>query len=111
MTSRRPIVPPAGLSDAAARRLANQLARAFRGTYGARTGLRTIVKGLVREMRNSGMPPADVAALLEECVLSHPARPAGDPPSIITGATLSQGLVELMHECVAEGNTEVRARG
>src|SRR5260370_78549 len=53
------------LPDAAARRLSNQIARAYRGTYGARTGLRTIVRSVARQMLNAGSPPEVVSRVIE----------------------------------------------
>lgn len=99
-------VPMAGeldssLTEAAARRMANQLARAYRGTFGARTGLRIIVLPLARQMIRDGVS-ADVAnGVLERCVLDHPSRVVADVQHSMTGVAHSEVLIDLMHECVA----------
>ena len=54
-------VPP----PATARRLNNQIARAFRGTYGARTGLRTIVRLTTHQMLLAGTPRDAIQRTLE----------------------------------------------
>lgn len=90
------------LPDAAERRLSHQLARAYRGTYGAKTGLRTVVTAIARQLLRGGLPRDLVLRTLEQRVLEHPARPAGAPPHHLTGAPHAQRLVELMQECVAE---------
>jgi hypothetical protein len=84
-------VPPA----ATARRLSNQIARAFRGTYGARTGLRTIVRLTTQQMLLAGNSPDTIRRTLESCVLNHPARVLNDPQNIVTGETQSATLAQL----------------
>jgi hypothetical protein len=90
------------LTDAAARRISNQLARAYRGTYGARTGLRTIVLALARQMIRDGVSPEMTARAFERCVLEHPARAIGDAQPAASGASHSRVLIDLTRECVAE---------
>src|SRR5436305_2549197 len=85
-----------------ARRLSNQITRACRGTYGARTGLRAIVRGLARQMIGAGWSAEEVARALEESVLNHPACVADDPRSIATGKLNSRMLIEIAQECVAD---------
>jgi len=90
------------LPDLAARRLSNQIARAFRGTYGARTGLRTIARAVARQMLNAGMTPDAIALTFERCVLDHPDRLIGERRNILAGEPHSRMLVELTRACVAE---------
>ncbi len=103
------------LTDAASRRMSNQLARAYRGTFGARTGLRVIVLPLAREMIRGGVSPEAANGMLERCVLDHPARVIGDAQQTTGGAAHSGILIDLMHECVAaavlECATAARASG
>jgi hypothetical protein len=89
------------LTDAASRRMANQLARAYRGTFGARTGLRIIVLPLARQMIRGGVSPDTANDVLERCVLDHPSRITGDAQPPMEGAAHSEMLIDLMHECVA----------
>src|SRR5437879_8720573 len=100
MVSNQAKRPDQVLPDAAARRLSNQIARAYRGTYGARTGLRTIVRSVARQMLNAGSPPDVVSRVLERYVLNHPAGLAADPRSLVTGELNSATLVELTQQCV-----------
>ncbi len=87
--------PDGALTDAAERRMANQIARVFRGTYGATTGLRIIATSLARQMLVTGMSPDMVAGALARCVLTHP-----DQADART-ASASRMLVALTAECVA----------
>ena len=89
------------LTDAASRRMSNQLARAYRGTFGARTGLRIIVLPLARQMIRGGVSPDAANDVLERCVLDHPSRTIGDAQQSMEGAAHSGMLIDLMHECVA----------
>ena len=89
------------LTDAASRRMSNQLGRAYRGTYGARTGLRIIVLPLARQMIRGGVSPDSANGMLERCVLDHPSRIIGDAQNSLGGAAHSGLLIDLMHECVA----------
>jgi len=103
------------LTDAASRRMSNQLARAYRGTFGARTGLRIIVLPLARQMIRGGVSPDAAIDVLERCVLDHPSRIIGDAQQSIEGGAHAGTLIDLMHECVAavvlECATAARASG
>jgi hypothetical protein len=81
--------------------MANQLARAYRGTFGARTGLRIIVLPLARQMIRDGVSPDAANGVLERCVLDHPSRTIGESQPSIDGGAHSGMLIDLMHECVA----------
>lgn len=87
--------PDGALTDAAERRMANQIARVFRGTYGATTGLRIIATSLARQMLVAGVSPDAIAGALARCVVTHPDQ-AG---ARTAGAT--RMLVALTAECVA----------
>jgi len=89
------------LTDASSRRMSNQLARAYRGTFGARTGLRIIVLPLARQMIRGGVSPDAAIDVLERCVLDHPSRVIGDAQRSMEGVAHSGMLIDLMHECVA----------
>ena len=100
---------PAVLSDAAGRRLSNQIDRVFRGTYGARTGLQTIVTALARQMIATGSSPAAIMRTFEGCVLNHPARLGRDPQSALTDDPNWTLLVELTRQCVTDAAAETSA--
>ena len=89
------------LTDAVSRRMSNQLARAYRGTFGARTGLRIIVLPLARQMIRGGVSADAANGMLERCVLDHPCRIIGEAQHSTAGAAHSGLLIDLMHECVA----------
>jgi hypothetical protein len=74
-------VREAVVPDAAARRLSTQVARAYRGTYGARAGLRTLVRSVSIQMLRSGSSPEAVSRALEDFILSR-AAPAAVGSSI-----------------------------
>jgi CheY-like chemotaxis protein len=93
---------PATVPAASGRRLSNQIGRAFRGTFGAKTGLRTIMRSVAAEMLAAGATEQSVARALEMCVLHHPARTDCDSHSLISGASHSAVLIELASECVAD---------
>lgn len=97
------------LSAAAARRVANQLERTFRGTYGAKTGLRAIVKVLARQMMRSGATQEAAAKTFERCVQEHPSCMGADDKNLVTGESRLQSLLELTDECVAEVALEFTA--
>ena len=101
---------PAALSDAAGRRLSNQIDRVFRGTYGARTGLQTLVTALARQMIATGSSPAAIMRTFEGCVLNHPARLGRDPQSALTDDPNWTLLIELTRQCVADAAVETSAR-
>jgi hypothetical protein len=94
----------ATLPPAAMRRLSNQIDRAYRGTYGAKTGLRILVRTMARQLLVGGSTPSAVARALEECVLSHTAHGTDNPQ---TRAIDSQVLVEVTRECVTGVATEL----
>lgn len=81
-----------------ARRLNNQIARAFRGTYGARTGLRMIVRLTTRRMLQAGTPRDMIQRTIEQSVLNHPARAIRDPHNIMTGESQSTTLAQLARQ-------------
>jgi hypothetical protein len=58
--------------EAAGRRLSNQVARAYRGTYGARVGLRTIVRAMSVQMLRRGVPSEAVARALADFAVRCP---------------------------------------
>src|ERR1041385_200511 len=60
-----------GLNDAATPRLANQVARAYSGRFGARSNLRMIVRSAARQMLLAGASPDAVASTLERYVLNQ----------------------------------------
>jgi hypothetical protein len=64
--------PEAIVPEAAGRRLSNQVARAYRGTYGARTGLRTIVRATSTQMLRSGGSPEGVARARSDFTVKCP---------------------------------------
>lgn len=89
------------LTPASARRVSNQIGRAYRGTYGAKTGLRTIVRAIARQLLVDGLTTDVVARAFEQCVLMHPDRPGHDPLNVVTGQTYSEMLVALTRESIA----------
>jgi len=93
---------PAIIPAASGRRLSNQIERAFRGTFGAQTGLRTIIRSVAAQMLAAGATEESVARALETCVLHHPARTGRDSPSLVSGTSHSTVLVALACECVAD---------
>lgn len=90
------------LPDLAARRLSNQIARAFRGTFGARTGLRAIARSVAQQMLAAGSGEEAIALTFEHCILDHPGRLIGDRRNVLGGESHSRMLVELTRACVAE---------
>lgn len=66
------ISPPLILPRVAAHRLANQLTRVFRGTYGAKTGLQVLAATLTRQLLVGGFSPDMIASAFENCVVCHP---------------------------------------
>lgn len=96
------------LSDAAARRLSNQLARAYRGTYGAEVGLRMIVRSVARQMIQAGSSPESVSRTFERYVLDHPSFSGVDPRIVLTGRVNSRTLIELTQQCVADATGDTR---
>ena len=86
-------------TDAALRRLSNQIARANRGTFGAQTGLRTIARSLAMRMLELGSAPADVTAAFVQVIRDHPAHDARQ----------SEVLIALVGDCVAQAAQESRS--
>ena len=86
--------PDSALPDVAERRMANQLARVFRGTYGATAGLRVVTTSVAHQMLVAGRSPDVVAGALARCVLTHADRTGADV------ADTSRKLVALTAECV-----------
>ena len=81
--------------------MSNQIGRAYRGTYGAKTGLRTIVRAIARQLLMDGSSTDAVARAFEQCVLTHPDRPGHDPQNVVTGQSYSDMLVALTRESIA----------
>ena len=92
--------PDGALTDAAERRMSHQIARVFRGTYGATTGLRIIATSLARQMLAAGVAPDAIAGALARCVLTHPAEANAGT------ASASQLLVALTADCVARASLD-----
>ena len=92
---------PAVLPPASGRRLSSQIGRAFRGTFGAKTGLRTLMQSIAATMLADDMTEQDIAQAFETCVMQHPARSSCDSHALISGKAHSAALVELAQECVA----------
>jgi hypothetical protein len=97
---------PSRLSDAAARRMWNQLERTFRGTYGAQAGLASIVRSLAVQMLRAGVTIEDSARTFELCVLHHPSCMSIDEKNLVTGESRVQQLLDLTRECVAAAAAE-----
>jgi len=95
--------PDGALTDAATRRMSNQIARAFRGTFGAATGMETVTTSLARQLLAAGLSADAVARLLANCVLTHPDRPAVDRKRV------AGTLVALTDRCVAAAALEAAA--
>jgi hypothetical protein len=90
------------LPPAAARRLSNQIARAYRGTYGAETGLRAIVRQAGRQMLLIGWSPDTVMRVLEQHIREHPATRAADARTRAPGRLTSGILIDLTRQCMAD---------
>lgn len=90
------------LSGIAARRLSNQIDRAHRGTFGAETGLRTIVKAVAREMTRGGASVDVVLAAITNHLVNHPARPGWKPNGSGSGSLSSTALIDLVQQCIDE---------
>ncbi len=95
--------PDCAITGLAERRIANQIARVHRGTWGATTGLEIITTSLARQMLLSGLTPDAVAGALARCVLAHPSETAADAPKA------SRTLVALTAACVARAAREQTA--
>lgn len=99
-----PTVVPA----ASGRRLSSQIGRAFRGTFGAKTGLRTLMKSIAEKMLADGVTEQGIVQAFETCVMQHPARTGCDSHSLISGQARSAVLVELATECVAAASAQAQ---
>lgn len=97
------------LTDQSRRRLRNQVGRAYRGTYGARTGLRTLARQVAVRLIEAGWLPESVSAALARVVLEHSASHQGTR-NLLTGVTLSTTLVELTQQSVADAVVELSQR-
>lgn len=97
------------LTDQSRRRLRNQVGRAYRGTYGARTGLRTLARQFAVRLMEAGWLPESVSAALARVVLEHSASNQG-ARNLLTGVTLSTTLVELTEQSVADAVVELSQR-
>ena len=85
--------PAAKLSPATSHRLDQQIKRAFRHTYGAAAGLRTLVRLAATEMLRAGASRDIVRKALVERVEHHPGR---GKPSLLTGESQSAALTRIM---------------
>jgi hypothetical protein len=94
-------------TDEARRRLSNQIARAYRGTYGAQTGLRTISRSIALRSIGAGWSPDAVSAAFERVVLDHPASASDGQPNLITREPRSTALLELTRQSVADAILEL----
>jgi hypothetical protein len=92
----------AWLTTAQTSRLNKGIARAFRGTYGARMQLSKVVRAIAAEMLAEGVAPAWIAEVVERCVMDNPVGLANDRRDLLTGAFRSESILALTRECVAE---------
>jgi hypothetical protein len=90
------------LSGISARRLSNQIDRAHRGTFGARTGLQTIVKAVAREMLRGRVSPDVISATITNHLVNHSARPEWKQNGSASGSLSPTELIDLVQQCVAE---------
>jgi hypothetical protein len=102
--SREAVVP-----EAAARRLSNQVARARRGTYGAQTGLRTLMRTVSAQMLRSGSSPEAVARAVADFVLNCPTAGV-DPLTAMTAAVRATALADLTAEFASDAAGEMAGR-
>lgn len=103
--------PDGTIPAAAARRLSHQLERAYRGTFGAKTGLQAIVTAVARQLLQAGVPCEEIERRLIQVVVEHPARGVGDSPHMLTGEPYAQLLVQLTRDCVAHAARSSMPRG
>lgn len=101
---------PAVLPAASGRRLSSQIGRAFRGTFGAKTGFATLMQSIAATMFADSVSEQDIMRAFEIRVMDHPARAGCDSQSLITGTSHSAALVALAHECVAAAAAQWNAR-
>lgn len=101
--------PASLLSRSTETRLQNQIARAFRHTYGAETGLRTLVWLATSQMRAAGASRSEVRLALKRCMVNRPTHQAGHP-ALVTSETHTAALTTLMlawtdEACASEGKS------
>jgi len=100
---RPPATPgPARLTTSLSRRLDNQIKRAYQHTYGARTGLRALVRQGTREMLAAGASRDAIRDAFAQCVSNHASGAPSDRNSVLTGESESVTLTELMLVWVEE---------
>ena len=92
---------PARLTTSLTRRLDNQIKRAYQHTYGARTGLRALVRQGTREMLAAGASRELIRDAFTQCVSNASTIP-GEKHSVLTGEAESVTLTELMLAWVEE---------
>jgi hypothetical protein len=92
---------PAKLTTSLTRRLDNQIKRAYQHTYGARTGLRALVRQGTREMLAAGASSDLIREAFAQCVSNASTTP-GEKHSVLTGESESVTLTELMLTWVEE---------
>lgn len=97
--------------EAARRRLTNQVARAYRGTYGARSGLCTLLRSASAQMIRSGSSPDAVARALVEHVRGCPAPTAGGALSTLERSIRVTSLIDLATECASDAAVEIARAG
>lgn len=97
--------------DAAARRIANQIARTHRGTFGASAGLATVVRSVSLQMLRAGSPQDEVSRALTEYVENCSAAVAGDSQRPIDDARRRNLLVTLTANCVSDVAAEMAEGG
>jgi hypothetical protein len=97
--------------DAAGRRLSNQIARAYRGTYGATTGLKTVLRSVSLQMLRAGASPEIVSRALTAYVVNCPTPIAVDARHAINDAYETNALVSLTTDCVLDAATEMSRPG
>ena len=93
--------PACALTALAERRIANQLARVYRGTWGAKKGLELITTSLAHQMLVNGLSPDAIAGALARCVLAHP-----NATGAAATSNASRSLVALTAACVAQAARE-----
>jgi hypothetical protein len=86
-------IPATTLNAATAHRIDQQIKRAFRHTYGAESGLRTLVRRGVEEMLRAGASPQEIRDALVARMQNHPAP---GKPSLLTGESRATVLTRLM---------------
>lgn len=88
-------VAPVALGPAIARRLDNQIRRTLLRTYGARAGLRVLVRIGTRQMLLHGASRETIGEAFAARVLDLSTR-VRVPQSVVTGESESQAITKLM---------------